>query len=59
LASFVRVTFTPPPSLEEHVLHQGNDREHENQDDEEPMRPMPHIIPPSIIMSRIMGKLRC
>src|SRR5262249_53777096 len=23
-----------------------------------PMRPMPHIIPPSIIMSRIMGKLR-
>jgi hypothetical protein len=35
LASFVRLIYIlPPPSSEEHILHQGYDSEHEDEDDE-------------------------
>jgi hypothetical protein len=53
----VRVTFTPPPaSPEEHILHQRNDPS--TSTTRSPITLMPHIIPPFIIMSRIMGKRR-
>jgi hypothetical protein len=43
----------PNSTFEEQVIHEGYDSQHEDDSDDEPSRPMPHIIPLMLLIIAI------